>query len=602
MSQYKNITESGVISTRPGYLKGFVVATHSSGTLKLIDGTEPSVAASSVLTSAGACAPAYHAQNVLTSSGAMVAGSHASATLTSGGTNFKDAVAASCALTSDQTNVTAGDTVTIDTKVFTFRAQADMNDPTDVLIGATAAATMLNLLGKIPEVSTVTAALTSTYVITVTAKTPGTGGNSIAIDEGSTHLSWAGAATNLSGGLAAETVTIGTTVYTFSSGVCSEAYQVAIGATLTLSLVNLYNAINGVRPPVGYNQQTSAHASVVAYSSDATTLVIKGRVPGTSLNSLATTETCADAAWGGTTLGGAGNTAGVTTANATVTIGSTVYTVVSALSESLGAVAVAYQVLKGANEAAMIANLAKAINGTGTAGTEYSTGTVAHTAFVCSTSDATTLTIRSRFMGTAAQVAVINALATTETMANTAWAAATCGTGTGDANPAVTSDAATITINGRIYTAVLELSETLNAAAVANEILWTLDEKTFLDNVKKAINASGTAGTDYSTGTTRNLDVVATTNTDTQQTIVSKKLGTIGNAITTTTTLGNYSWTGAVLASGTGATGRVVVGTITFPAVTVGPLTWEFPEEISLDYGLYATVGGTSADITIQYN
>ena len=86
------------------------------------------------------------------------------------------------------------------------------------------------------------------------------------------------------------------------------------------------------------------------------------------------------------------------------------------------------------------------------------------------------------------------------------------------------------------------------------------------------------------------------------QTIVSKKLGTIGNAITTTTTLGNYSWTGAVLASGTGATGRVVVGTITFPAVTVGPLTWEFPEEISLDYGLYATVGGTSADITIQYN
>jgi len=43
------------------------------------------------------------------------------------------------------------------------------------------------------------------------------------------------------------------------------------------------------------------------------------------------------------------------------------------------------------------------------------------------------------------------------------------------------------------------------------------------------------------------------------------------------------------------------LGTITFPAVTVGPLTYNFPEELSLLNGLYATIGGV-VDITIQYN
>jgi hypothetical protein len=292
-------------------------------------------------------------------------------------------------------------------------------------------------------------------------------------------------------------------------------------------------------------------------------------------------------------LGGAGNTAGVTTTAATVTIGSTVYTVVDILSETLGATAVAYQVLKGANEAAMIANLKKAINGTGTAGTEYSTGTVAHTVFVCSTSDATTLTIRSRLMGTAAQVAVINALATTKTMANTAWADSTCGGGTGNANPAITSDTATITINGRVYTAVLELSETIGATAVADEILWVTDEATFLDNLKAAINASGTAGTEYSTGTTANKDVKATTNGATTQVIQSRLNGVAGNAITTTSALTNYAWGAATLASGAGLTSKVMFNTI-----TLGTLTAEFGRWIDLgdaDFtrGVFVTVGGT---------
>lgn len=254
----------------------------------------------------------------------------------------------------------------------------------------------------------------------------------------------------------------------------------------------------------------------------------------------------------------------------------------------------AYDVKRGTSMANSLDNLKAAINGTGVGdGSDYYAGTVAHPTVVATTNSNTQQVIRARVPGTAA-----NAYVTTSDDGNYTWDGATMNSGT----PGVTTAAATITLNGRVYTAVLELSETLGATAVADQILWVTSEAVFLDNVKKAINGSGIAGTDYSTGTTRNNDCVATTNSNTQQVVNARVLGTGGNAITTTTTLANYSWTGAVFASGTGAAGRVLFNTITFPAVTVGPLTWEFPEEISLDYGLYATIGGTSADITIQYN
>ncbi len=56
---YKRITASGLIKSTPGLVSGFIVNSHSSGTLALIDGPEGSaVAASSVLTSSGASVPA----------------------------------------------------------------------------------------------------------------------------------------------------------------------------------------------------------------------------------------------------------------------------------------------------------------------------------------------------------------------------------------------------------------------------------------------------------------------------------------------------------------------------------------------------------------
>lgn len=485
---FKNITESGQIKSGVGKVYGVSVNSHTNGTLALIDGTETGAAATTTLTSAGACVPASHGQTELTSSGAMVAGTHAVSVFTSSGV------------------VVSG-----------------------------------------------------------------------------------------------QTITIGSTVYTAKpAGNKTAAYDVSMGANAEEFLANLKAAINGTHTAIQAFDGTVAHPSVVATASDATTLTIRGRVPGTSLNSLATTETFTNGSWADTTLGGGtgASDAGVTTGAATVTIGSITYTVVDALSETYGATAVPYQVVKGANEAAMLDNLKLAINGTGTAGTHYSTGTVAHPYVIATTNSDTVQKIISRTVGDAAATAVVNALATTETMANTAWADTTFGGGTGNSNPAVTSDAATFTLDDRTYTAVIELSETSGATAVPNQILWVTNEATFLDNIKLAINGSGVAGTNYSTGTEPHATVVATTNDNTSQIFRAKEVGTGGNSIVTTETLGNYSFTSTVMASGSGTNGRVIASTITFAA---GPQNYTFPEPINFVNGLYATVGGT-LDATILYN
>ncbi len=479
----KVVTETGLVKSGAGVLKGILTTATSSGTLVVIDGTEASTVATSTLTSTGACVPAAHGQTELTSTGAMVAGTHAVSVLT-------------------------GDAV-----------------------------------------------------------------------------------------VAGNVVVIGTTTYT-ARLVPAQAYDVALGVDTEAFLVNLKAVINGTHTAQQGWVTTPAHTQVVAVTSDATTLTVRGRVPGTSLNTVATTGTALRTVWADTTLGGGtgASDAGVTTGAATATLGAITYTVVDALSETYGATAVPYQVVKGADEAAMLDNLKLAVNGTGTAGTHYSTGTVAHPYLIATTNTDTVQTFISRTVGDAAATAVINALATTETMANTAFADTTFGGGTGNSNPAVTSDDALITIGTRTYTAVTALSETSGATAVADQILWVTSEAVFLDNIKKAINQTGIAGTDYSTGTTVNTQVVATTNANDSQIINTRLLGSAGNSIATTTTLANYAWTSTVMASGTGAEGELMISTYT-PATTANANT--FNREFTR--GLFVTVGGTSIASTFFY-
>lgn len=479
---YKNTSESGIVVRGGGKLNRIVANSHTSGTLVILDATGTGAAATTTLTSDGACVPASHGQTELTSTGASVPGTHPISVLTG------DAIV-------------AGNVVVIGTRTYTFRA--------------------------IPDTT---------------------------LDE------------------------------------------IGLGASTEEALTNLYNAINGDYGSVVANTQ------VVAVAKDATTVTVRGRVPGTSLNTVATTGTALRTVWADTTLGGGtgASNPGVTTGAATVTLGAVTYTIVDALSETYGADAVAYQVLKGASEATMLDNLKLAVNGTGTAGTQYSTGTVAHPFLIATTNTDTVQTFVSRSVGNAAATTAVNALATTDTLANTAFADTTFGGGTGNSNPAVTSDAATFTIGSTTYTAVLELTETSGATAASYQVLWVTNEATFLDNIKLAVNASGTAGTNYSTGTLEHALVYATTNTNTTQVFVSKTTGTAGNSIATTETLGNYSFTSTVMASGTGANGRIMHNTITLSAVaTTGERVLDFGGE-EFTNGLYITIGGT-ADITVSW-
>lgn len=274
----------------------------------------------------------------------------------------------------------------------------------------------------------------------------------------------------------------------------------------------------------------------------------------------------------------------------TVTLGAIVYRFKNTMAQ-------AYDVKIGTDAATTLDNLKLAINGTGTAGTNYYAGTTAHTYFIATTNTDTTQLVTARTVAGTTATNALNALATTSTAATLSWEDTTYGGGTGDSNPAVTTAAATLTIGDRTYTAVLELSETSGATAVADQILWVTSEAVFLDNIKKAINGAGVAGTDYSTGTTEHTQVVATTNDNTSQVVVAKELGVAGNSIATTETLGNYAWGATTLASGAGVTGRKLLDTFTFPS---GSGVYKTPA-FDFKNGLYATIGGTSANVTIAY-
>lgn len=269
----------------------------------------------------------------------------------------------------------------------------------------------------------------------------------------------------------------------------------------------------------------------------------------------------------------------------TVTIGSVVYRMKSTMTQ-------AFDVKIGASVTATLASLKKAINATGVAGTDYFAGTTAHPLVIASASDATTLTVYSRTYGTAN-----NTLATTETSAHYAWEASTLGAGTGASIAGVATADATFVINGTSYYLTTLLSETLLTTAVVNEILWVTSDAVALDNVKLAINGTGVEGTDYSTGTNANSDVIATTNTNTAQTFEARVFGTLGNQLTSTETMVNASFAGTTFSGGTDAS-RLMINTYTFPS---GSQTVLFAEPINFVNGLFFTVGGT-LDATVLFN
>lgn len=231
-------------------------------------------------------------------------------------TNLTAAVAATAVLTSDETQVTAGKTVTIGDQVYTFVAALTPVSgprqyvPNEVLIGADADASMQNLIYAINGVAAhrgtkysmgtdanpwVSAGSLSSHAFTVTARTTGAGGNSIAKAEDDAHLDWDG-----SGGF-------------LTGGVSTVANQVKIGASAAATLDNLKSAVNGTGTiGTDYSLGTEAHTQVTATTNADTTQDFEAITPGSAGNSITFTESMANA-----TINGSGTLGGTTAGSST---------------------------------------------------------------------------------------------------------------------------------------------------------------------------------------------------------------------------------------------------------------------------------------------
>lgn len=110
------------------------------------------------------------------------------------------------------------------------------------------------------------------------------------------------------------------------------------------------------------------------------------------------------------------------------------------------------------------------------------------------------------------------------------------------------SDGDSVSIEGQTYTFRTTLT---NSGTAPYEVLINGSAANSLTNLKAAINATGTAGTTYGTGTMIHPLVNATTLGGTTLVVVSNKLGIVGNNYLTNVNVGlTMSWTGVSLAGG----------------------------------------------------
>lgn len=104
----------------------------------------------------------------------------------------------------------------------------------------------------------------------------------------------------------------------------------------------------------------------------------------------------------------------------------------------------------------------------------------------------------------------------------------------------------TLTVGSKTYT----LKTALTSSTAENEILIGANASATLDNIKSAINGTGTPGTDYGSNTKRHPDVTAGAKDATTLVIASTDSNS-SSAFTTTETMANFSFTGAAASAGT---------------------------------------------------
>lgn len=106
--------------------------------------------------------------------------------------------------------------------------------------------------------------------------------------------------------IGAETITIGTTVYTFRSGAVPLAFDVLIGISIAETIANFVGAVllTSGQEGITYGIGTTVHPDVVADSFESDQSSTHAKVGGTAGNSIVTTTTVTGATWSDTTLTG----------------------------------------------------------------------------------------------------------------------------------------------------------------------------------------------------------------------------------------------------------------------------------------------------------
>lgn len=304
-------------------------------------------------------------------------------------------VQATGTITSDETVPTAGDTVTINGREYTF-VDALTGAADEVLIVALDAdATLQNLADLINEGRAAAAAggvLTSNNSNPSNGQQVVMGANTYTFKTNLTEVKASGVLTSDETNPAdGDTVTIGSIVYTFKTTLDAHVpYQVKIGADADTTLANLRAAING-SAGIGtiYGMDTVAHPLVTCGAVTSHAVTVTANSVGTGGNAIAKAESSSHLDWDGTgdTLSG-------------------------------GLASVANEVKIGADANTTLANLKAAVNGGAGSGTAYSSATVASTEILAGAidTDLHTLTVAAIDEGIAG-----NSLAKTENSATLDW-------------------------------------------------------------------------------------------------------------------------------------------------------------------------------------